>query len=361
MMQSREFNPKAASPCLYFSKCGGCDFLDLAEEDYKKLKQRELGEDADWIWVGPHSRRKIILQIGRKNEVGFFAKKSKNIVEVESCFVAEKEISDIIFLLKNFLKNQEQNLFTQIVVTLFDNGLDLVFFATKEPSFVQTQKIISFAKEKNLNVSYKIKNHLAPIFRARQNQIFFDGLKIDVDSDVFIQATKSGLCSITSIVRNFLIANKNIRNVADIYSGFGAYSFAILDLIKSVSAFEGDAKMVEMINKNAAASNLSQKIKAEICDLFSSPIVKRNLKEFDLVIINPPRNGATPQILEISNSSLQNVIYVSCNPQSFWRDAKIMIDSGFKIKKLFALDQFYATKHLELIAIFTKELCLPKN
>jgi 23S rRNA (uracil1939-C5)-methyltransferase len=356
---------KNISPCPYFFDCGGCDFLDLTEENYQKLKQQNSleivdalasknGVEIDWIWVDPHSRRRINLQVGKKNELGFFGKKSNRIIEIEKCFVAEAEISALILPLKNFLKNQEQNLFTQVSVTLFDNGLDLIFGAQKELNFTQTQKIITFAKENNLNISYRVKNHMAPIFQARKNQIFYQDFKINLDSDTFIQATKSGLYSITKIIRDFLAENKNIKNVADIYAGFGAYSFAIQDLVKSVSAFEGDEKMVGSISKNAAANNLSYKIKAEIYDLFATPLSKRDLKHFDLAIINPPRNGASPQVSEISKSELKNVIYVSCNPSSFSRDAKILIDSGFKIKKLTALDQFYSTKHLELIAIFTK-------
>ena len=81
---------KNETPCPYFDKCGGCDFLDLIDADYKKLKQSQFALDADWIWVGPYSRRKIIMQVGRKNEIGFFAKKSKEIVEIENCYVAEK-------------------------------------------------------------------------------------------------------------------------------------------------------------------------------------------------------------------------------------------------------------------------------
>ena len=142
--------------------------------------------------------------------------------------------------------------------------------------------------------------------------------------------------------------------VADIYAGFGAYSFAVSHLVKKITAFEGDEKMVDLINKNAAANNLANKISAECHDLFLNPIRAKELKNFDLVIINPPRNGAAPQVLEISKSVVKNLIYVSCNPQSFAHDAKILIDAGFQIKNLTALDQFYSTKHLELIAIFQK-------
>lgn len=345
------------SSCPYFVGCGGCDFLDLSEEDYQKLKQNSLKENytkPNWIWVGPHSRRKINLQIGPKNQIGFFAKKSKNLAEIESCFVAEKEISDLILPIKNFLKTQDQNLFTQISITLFDNGLDLVFTAKKDLNFSQTQKLLGLGQEKNLNISCRVKDRVAPIFIKRKNQIFYPDFKIDLGPEIFIQATKKGLGSIVAIIRNFLEQNKNIKNIVDIYAGFGAYSFAVIDLAKSVSAFEGDAEMVKSINKNAALNDLAHKLRAEVCDLFASPIHKRELHHFDLAIINPPRNGASPQVLEISKSTLKNVIYVSCNPESFARDSKILIDSGFRITNLTALDQFYSTKHLELIAVFEK-------
>ncbi|MBP7709534.1 MAG: class I SAM-dependent RNA methyltransferase [Rickettsiales bacterium] len=345
------------SPCPYFVSCGGCDFLDLSEENYREIKQKNLGENLqtnNWIWVGPHSRRKINLQIGPKNQIGFFAKKSKNITEIENCFVAEKEISDLILPLKNFLKSQDQNLFTQISVTLFDNGLDLIFTAKKDLNFSQTQKLLGFGQEKNLNISCRVNNRVAPIFIKRKNQIFYPDFKIDLGPEIFIQATKKGLGSIVKIIRDFLEQNKNIKNIVDIYAGFGAYSFAVIDLAKSVFAFEGDEQMVKSINKNAALNDLAHKLRAEVCDLVASPIHKRDLAKFDLAIINPPRNGASPQVLEISKSTLKNVIYVSCNPESFARDSKILIDSGFRITSLTALDQFYSTKHLELITILQR-------
>ena len=348
---------KITTPCPYFYECGGCDFLDLDEKTYRELKQKTLEEtypNANWIWVGPHSRRKINLQVSGKNILGFFNKKSKTIVEIENCFVAEEKISELILPLKNFLKTQEQNLFTQITITSFDNGLDLIFGANRELNFQQSQKLLNFGKEKNINISYRAKSGVTPVFMLRQNQLFYPDFKINLDSGIFIQATRSGLASITKIIRDFLIKNKNIKNIADIYSGFGAYSFAIVDLAKSISAFEGDPGMANSISKNAAANGFGNKIKAETCDLFINPVDKRDLNKFDLAIMNPPRNGAGPQSLEICKSTLKNVIYVSCNPESFMRDAKILIDSGFKITNLTALDQFYSTNHLELIAIFEK-------
>ncbi len=351
-------NSKTSKNCSYFPSCGGCNFLDLTKEDYQNLKQKNASllfpNINSWIWVGSSSRRRINLQIGNKNQLGFFAPKSQNIIEIEKCFVAEKEISDLIPKLKNFLKNQEESLFTQITITLFDSNLDLVFTAKRGLNFTQNQKLLNFAKEQNLNLSCKIGSDFTPVYFIHKNQIFYPDFKIDLNSEIFIQATKKGLLEISKIIRNFLTQNPNIQNIADIYAGFGAYSFAIVDLVKSITAFEGSDKMINLINKNSSQNNFSSKLKSEIRDLFSDPITKKELKKFDLAIINPPRNGASPQVCEIAKSSLKNIIYVSCNPESFLRDSKILIDSGFKITNLTALDQFYATKHLELIAVFTK-------
>lgn len=337
-------------------------FQQVSEESYQKLKQENLRKtlgdyclNADWIWVGPRSRRKITFQINLKNRLGFFAEKSNSLVEITEDPLAEKEISALIFPLKKFLKSQEENLFTQVVATLFDNGLDLVFTVKRELNFSQIQKLTGFAKEQNLNISYRVKNHITPIFLVRKNQIFYPDFKINLDSDIFIQATKSGLQSIVKIIRNFLEQNKNIKNISDIYAGFGAYTFAIQDLAKEICAFEGEEKMIDLINQNAAANNFA-KIKSSTRDLFLDPIRASELKKFELAIINPPRNGAAPQISEISKSTLKNVIYVSCNPESFKHDAEILIDSGFKITNLTALDQFYSTKHLELVAIMQKNV-----
>ncbi len=322
------------------------------QQSKKDFLQELIGkycDNIDWIWIGDKSRRRVTFQIDKKNRLGFFAEKTHNLIEIDKDDSLEERISALIPNLKNFLKKQEENFYTQVQVTLFDNGLDVVFTLKREPNFTQIQQLISFAKEQNLNISYRQKEAINAVFLLRKNQIFFPDFKIDLDSDVFLQATKSGLESIIKIIRQ-----ENYHRVADIYAGFGAYSFAIHDLAKSISAFEGSKKMIDLLNKNAAINGISNKIKGFTRDIFSSPLTHKELKDFDFVIINPPRNGASPQILEISKSSIKKLIYVSCNPQSFKRDAEILIDVGFKIKKVTAIDQFYATKHLELVAIFEK-------
>lgn len=384
---------KKSVECKFFPNCGGCDFLDLSDEKYQKLKidnfkndlanlftkDLNLDHKISYKFIGAKSRRKINLQIDFKNNLGFFAKKTKSVVGIDSCYIAEEKISQLILPLRKLIKSQELNLFTQVSITSFDDSLDIIFQVKKDLNFGQTQKIILFAKEHDLNISYKIKNHVTPIYLPKKNKIlinFFDDLvdnsrqnhhvieqnkitnienniSIDLNGEIFIQATKKGLISIVQLIRNFLKENRNIKKIADIYAGFGAYSFSIADLVSS-TAFEGSEEMVNLISKNSSSNSLAHKIKAVKKDLFQDAITKDELNNFNLIIINPPRNGATPQIKEIAKSKIKNVIYVSCNPKTFAFDAEILFDAGFEIKSMLVIDQFYGGKHIELAAILQK-------
>jgi len=329
----------------------------LTELEYRKIKQRNLQKIlpkiSQYFWIKPNSRRKITLQIGTKNEVGFFAKASNNLIEIDKCYVSEDKISNIILPIKNFLKTFENNLIAQIQITLFDNGLDLIFIIKREFNFTQTQKITQFAKDNKINISYKLKNEVSPIFLLQNNQILINNKTLNLTSDIFIQATTDGIKIITQKISEFILQNFAIKpKVIDIYAGFGIYSFAIADFVKEIHAFEGDEEMTKLIQKNSTKNCV--KIFAKNRDLFFYPISAKELKDFDLVIINPPRNGATPQIKEIAKSKLQNLIYVSCNPKTFAFDIKILTDAGFVIEKIFAIDQFYGTNHFEILAYIKK-------
>ena len=256
--------------------------------------------------------------------------------------------------LKIFLKKQQQNFINQVVLTSFDNGLDVVFRCNRKADLNEELKFINFAKEHFLNCSFAVKQNLIPLFFSRKNQIFCGDLKLNLEGDIFLQATKSGLEHIINFLRKEILAQKNIKKIADIYAGFGVYSFALHDLKASFTCFEGSQSMVDVIKSNAKNLQLSQKIHSQCRDLYGDPLTAKELSEFDNVIINPPRNGAEPQIKNIAKSKIKSLQYISCNPETFARDAKNLIDLNYNIVNIYALDQFYSTNHLELLASFVK-------
>jgi 23S rRNA (uracil1939-C5)-methyltransferase len=317
----------------------------------QKLLENYYPKNIDFIWINEGSRRKITLQIDSQNKIGFFKHKSHDLIEIEEYLLADNNISQLLPIVKDFLKNQEQNLFLQLIITLFDNGLDLVFVSNRALNFTQRDQILQFAKNNKCNLSIKIKNDIEPIYLPKINQIFVNDLHLQVNSEVFLQATKSGLESIINFIKTHII---NSQNIVDIYSGFGIYSFGLHDLVKKIDCFEGSKSMVDLLNFNAKNFQLNHKIHGFERDLFFTPLTTLELKKYDCAIINPPRNGALPQVEQLAKSNVNKIIYVSCNPNSFARDIKILIESYFKLTNIIAIDQFYNTNHLELVAIFKR-------
>ena len=323
-------------------------------DSLKKILQ-DLKVDPEFIWVGDASRRRVIFQIDNKNNLGFFKERTKELIEIDEYPLAEKSINLLIKPLKIFLKKQQQNFINQVVVTSYDNGLDIVFRINRKADLNEELKFINFSKEHFLNCSFAVKQNLIPLFFSRKNQIFCGDLKLNLEGDIFLQATKSGLEHIINFLRTEISAQKDVKKIADIYSGFGVYSFALYNLKASFSCFEGSQSMVDVIKSNAKNLQLSQKIQAQCRDLYGDPLTAKELAEFDNVIINPPRNGAEPQIKNIAKSKIKSLQYISCNPETFARDAKNLIDLNYNIVNIFALDQFYSTNHLELLASFVKQ------
>jgi len=354
--------------CKHFGSCGGCFYDKIGSTPYKELKKQLVKKDlqsvfdsriidnVDFIWLDKYSRRKSTFHIDCNNKLGFFASRSKKIIKIDECLICNKEILALKTKIEEFLKSLPAKLFTKAIITNFDNGLDLVFKITQELTFSQSQKLINFAKTQNINISYQINDgDFLPIILNRSNQINIANYQLDLASNIFIQATKEGLTEIDKIIKEQIFSvskSKNLK-IADIYTGFGAYSFTASNLAQNITAFEGSLDMIKILKNNIAKHNLNHKIQAQNRDLFQSPITHKELNKFDLIIINPPRNGATPQIKETVKSNIKNIIYISCNPKTFAFDSKILLDSGFKIKKLTILDQFIGSKHLEIVGVFS--------
>jgi 23S rRNA (uracil1939-C5)-methyltransferase len=366
------------SPCKFFESCGGCNFLNFEEQYYQKTKQEilsrillnncifidenSLSEKINFVWLGKKSRRRAVFHISKENLLGFFVSSTHNLVNIDSCLVVEKEISALIPRLQKQLLEIEQNLFSSATVTLFDDGLDLTLIASKKLNSKVIFQLSKFATDFNINISYKIENKLISIYKASKNQVHLKNFSLDLTANAFIQASKQGLNIISKQIIDFIksknLNGQKIRKITDLYAGFGFYSFAILDElneeIEEINLYELNRQMVDLINKNSLTYNLKDKIKPYIKDLDKNPLNETWLNKSDLAIINPPRSGAENQIKRIANSKLKNLIMVSCNPISFALDSKVLIESGFIINSMVAIDQFYSTANFEIVATFTR-------
>src|SRR5262249_14966012 len=89
-------------------------------------------------------------------------------------------------------------------------------------------------------------------------------------------------------------------------------------------------------------------------DLARRPLMAAEFKPYDAVILDPPRIGAETQARQLARSSVERIAYVSCQPASFARDARILCDGGFKLTRVSPVDQFLWSNHVELAGLFER-------
>jgi 23S rRNA (uracil1939-C5)-methyltransferase len=362
----KESSLRRKAECEYFDKCGGCSLQHLKEKAYLDFKKQniaqtilrsELGfdKDVEFIEIGKNSRRRVSFHVSDDNKLGFFQENSHDLVQINHCLMLEKDLSALIEPLQNILTELPNNFTNLITISKFDNILDVLFELkqTELPSHI-SEKLALFAKDQNnINLSVKIAKTITSVFQKSKPSLGFGNIKIDVPNNIFLQATIKGQEAIVSQILQFIDKNKP-NNVVDIFCGIGTYSFAILDKVENVKGFEGSNRMVSTIKSYIKKNKMGHKISAYTRNLSSNPLGQKELKNFDLAIVNPPRTGAKAQALKLAKSEVSSVIMVSCDLNTFANDSKILIDGGFKIEKLVAIDQFYYTSHIELVAIFRR-------
>src|SRR6185295_3492394 len=166
----------------------------------------------------------------------------------------------------------------------------------------------------------------------------------------FLQATAAGEETLAALVAKHC---KGARHIADLFCGVGPFALRLAQGAR-IMAFDSDAGAVAALQKAAASTAGLKPLKAEVRDLFRRPLMPSELRDFDAVVFDPPRQGAQAQVQQLSNSKIPVVVAVSCNAARFARDARILIDGGYRIEDVTPVDQFRPTPHVELVARFVR-------
>jgi 23S rRNA (uracil1939-C5)-methyltransferase len=166
----------------------------------------------------------------------------------------------------------------------------------------------------------------------------------------FLQATVAGEETLAALVSEHC---KRGKYIADLFCGVGPFALRLAAKSR-VAAFDSDAGSVAALQKAATSTSGLKPVKAEVRDLFRRPLMQQELRDYDTVVFDPPRQGAQAQATQLAASKIPTVVAVSCNVPTFARDAKILIDGGYKIDGVTPVDQFRHTPHVELVARFRR-------
>ena len=165
----------------------------------------------------------------------------------------------------------------------------------------------------------------------------------------FLQPTVAGEQTLARLVSD---AVGNAKRIADLFCGVGTFALRLAENAQ-VLAVDNDEDAVAALKKARGAPGLKP-VETMVRDLFRSPLTAGEIVPCKVVVLDPPRQGADAQARELGHSGANKVVYVSCNPASFSRDAAILIAAGFRLARVVPVDQFRHSAHLELVGVFER-------
>lgn len=337
-------------PCPHFGQCGGCSLQHIADNVYAMAKREFVREalahrglDPEVVEpvmrVPPGTRRRARLAMTH-SAIGFHRRASHRVVDMRTCPVLHPALVEVVQALRPLRLDGSASL------TLADTGVDVLLDAARAPDLAQFEMLAAFANEQDLQrLSWRAGDDApTPVVQRGAVQLNFSGTTVDLPPDCFVQATKES----EAAMRDLMLAGVGqVRAVADLYSGIGTFGFALAKHAR-VHAIDGNAAAIGALRRADAT------ITAEVRDLDRRPLSADELKRFDAVVFDPPYAGAAAQAKELARSAVCRIVAVSCNPASFARDARMLVDGGCRMTRVVPVDQFLWSAEVELVAWFER-------
>ncbi len=345
-------------PCRHFPECGGCQLQHVDDSAYANFVVDRVvqalhaqGLDAPSIDVPhlspPRTRRRAALKAerhGKRVAIGFHERASNRIVDLHECHILQPELFALIAplrrLLVGLLSDRSR---ASVVMTRIDQGIDLTLGGVTVDGLDAVEALTGFAQAHGLaRVSIDEGYGASARFAPDNVTVTLGGVSVEFPEGAFLQATADGELALQRAVRRAL---DGCPTVADLFAGLGTFALA---LPGRVTAVEGARDVV-------LALAATRRVEAIHRDLFRQPLTEPELGTFDGVVLDPPRAGASAQVMTLARSTVSRVAYVSCNPATFARDARMLIEGGFRLERVTPVGQFRWSTHVELAAAFRRE------
>ncbi len=349
-------------PCPQAASCGGCVLQHANDDLYRRwkrslltdaLRRRGLGDTAvEDLAVAPTaSRRRTRLgvkQKGAETIVGFRARRSHRLVPIDGCRVLTPALMRAIERLRPLLGHLGAR---ELELTESATGIDVVVHGGALPDLSGLQQITEAAHDGDLaRVVWRDRGGLTPILSRRDPCLMFGGTEVVLPPGAFVQPTAWGE---ERLAEHVAACVAGAGHIADLYAGLGTFGLR-LAAIARVTAVESVAAMADAMKQAANRSGQAGRLTVERRDLARAPLSAAELEPFDAVVFDPPRQGAREQAQQLAVSPVPCVVAVSCHPGSFSRDARILVDGGYRLDTIWPVDQFLWSHHLELVAVFRR-------
>jgi 23S rRNA (uracil1939-C5)-methyltransferase len=356
-------SPERIEPfCQHFGVCGGCAIQHWQDDRYRDwkrnivvetLRQARLDcEVAPLIDAHGAGRRRVTVhaRLGTHEilKVGFTAAGSHDIVPVDRCPILDPALSGALeagWALAEPLTRIGKPLDIQVTAT--KGGLDVDVRGSGPLPAAMVTTLSGIAAQHRLA---RLTRHGELVLMRNAPDIAIGKAQVTLPPGSFLQATAAGEEALASLIAGHL---GKAKHVADLFCGVGPFALRLAARAR-ISAFDSDEGAVMALQKAASATPRLKPVKAEARDLFRRPLMPQELRDYDAMVFDPPRQGAQATATQLAASKVPVVVAVSCNPATFARDARILVDGGYRMESVTPVDQFKYTPHVELVARFSR-------
>ena len=351
-------SPDRVAPfCKHYGRCGGCQLQHWREEPYRAWKTSLVNEalkargltTAVSACIDAHGagRRRVSLHVRRSEKqvtAGFMEPRSHTLLDIDRCPILEPALAPA-FDIGRALGTKLGDCDVAVTATL--TGLDVSVRAEREilaREHANLAGFVSALKLARLSVNGEV------IATAVPPRLKLGKAEVALPPGGFLQATAAGEETLARLVSEAVGKSKC---VADLFCGVGPFAFRLAERAK-VEAFDNDRAAIAALNVAAKATSGLKPLSGAVRDLFREPLVPNEMKPYDAVVFDPPRAGAEAQARQLARSAVRTVVAVSCDAATLARDAAILVEGGYTLKKVTAVDQFKWSSHVEVVALFTR-------
>ncbi len=354
---------RVAPICKHFKSCGGCAMQHASDTFVANWKQeivlRALHAQRiettfrPIITSPPNSRRRAKLSGKRTKSgalLGFHARASDTVIAVPHCELLTPALMAAFPMLEELtIIAASRKAEIGLTVTETASGPDIVVDTEKELTPQLRVELAAFAQTHG--IARLVWRDEAVVTMQPPAQMFGD-VRIVPPAGAFLQATKHGEATLLDAVNEI---TKDAARIVDLFAGSGTFSLP-LSRRAEVHAVEGEDDMIAALDRGWREGKALKRITSEVRDLFRRPLEPDEFRHFDAVVIDPPRAGAEAQIETLAASDIPTIAMVSCNPVTFARDAKTLMNAGFTLNWVQVVDQFRWSAHVEMVGEFARTL-----
>ncbi|PUB17153.1 class I SAM-dependent RNA methyltransferase [Yoonia sediminilitoris] len=353
---------RVAAPCRHFKSCGGCAMqhaTDAFVADWKLgIVQKALHAQGITpafrnVMTSPVRSRRRAKFSGRRTKkgamVGFHGKGSNTLVAVPDCQLVTPALTASLPALEELtVMACSRKGEIDLTVTEAALGVDVLVETDKAITPQLRVALAAFAQKNGLT---RLVWNDEPVVTINPPTQHFGDTGVVPPPGAFLQATKDGELALLAAVEEIV---GGAKRVVDLFAGCGTFTLPLAKR-SEVHAVEGEAEMLEALDRGWREGFELRRVTTETRDLFRRPLETDELGHFDAAVIDPPRAGAEAQIATLAASDIKTIAMVSCNPVTFARDASRLIDAGFTLDWVQVVDQFRWSPHVEIVAPFKRK------